>query len=62
MLSSLGDRLTETLEVNALFNEVSGPEAAVLDAWCLVWLSELGKETANQMCSKSLDVAPFPEL
>ncbi|KAF5922272.1 hypothetical protein HPG69_007160, partial [Diceros bicornis minor] len=36
--------------------------AAVLDAPCLVWLSELGKEKANQMFSKSLDLAPFLEL
>lgn len=41
---------------------MSGPEALVLDAWYLVWLSELGKGTTNQMCSKSLDLAPFPDL
>lgn len=55
-------RLTETLEVNTLLNEVSGPKEAVLDAQRLVWLSELGKVKANQMCSKSLDLAPFLEV
>uniref|UniRef100_A0A8D0HHM8 Non-structural maintenance of chromosomes element 4 n=1 Tax=Sphenodon punctatus TaxID=8508 RepID=A0A8D0HHM8_SPHPU len=50
MLSNRSDKLTEALEdANQLFNGVSRPREAALDAQFLVLASNLGKEKANQL-------------
>ncbi|NWI87594.1 NSE4A protein, partial [Pitta sordida] len=64
MLNSKSNRLTETLEeANKLFDEVSRPREAALDAQFLVIASNLGKEKANELHSEmtTFDTALFAE-
>ncbi|NXA10773.1 NSE4A protein, partial [Sapayoa aenigma] len=64
MLNSKSNKLTETLEeANKLFDEVSRPREAALDAQFLVLASNLGKEKASELHSEmtAFDTATFAE-